>query len=142
MLRALLAEGAKFMVVGAHALSLYDAPRTTGDFDIWIGPGRTNAERVYRALQRFGAPTEALGVGVDELAEGGNVIQVGLAPRRIDLLTELSGLDFESASRRIVLREMEGLAVPFIGKDDLVRNKRATGRLKDLADIERLEGSE
>jgi hypothetical protein len=139
MLRALGDEGVDYMVVGAHALALYDVPRATGDFDIWVGPGTDNAERLHRALTRFGAPLAALGISLDDLAKPGIVVQLGLAPRRIDLLTELTGLEFESAAKSRVLHRIDDLDVPFIGRADLIRNKRATGRLRDLADVEALE---
>lgn len=142
MLRALLEEGADFMVVGAHALALYDVPRATGDIDIWIAPGEWNARRVFRALERFGAPLESLGVSLADLGRRNLVVQLGLAPRRIDLLTDLTGVDFAAAKSGRELRKLDGLEVPFIGRVDLIRNKRATGRLKDLADIERLEEDE
>jgi hypothetical protein len=126
------------MVVGAHALAVHGVPRATGDIDIWIRADAQNAARVWRALLRFGAPVEALELAAADLATPGMVVQLGLPPRRIDLLTQLSGLDFEDASSTRVVHRVERLDVPFIGREALIRNKLATGRLKDLADVEAL----
>jgi hypothetical protein len=142
MLKALLDEEVDFMVVGAYALAVHNVPRATGDIDIWLRLGPDNARRVRRALEAFGAPLDVLDISEGDLATPGMVVQVGLAPRRIDLLTELDGVDFESARSTRVLHRVETLDVPFIGREDLIRNKRATGRLKDLADVEMLEQDE
>lgn len=138
MLRALLDEGARFLVAGAHALAVHGVPRATGDLDIWIDRDPTNAERVWRAIISFGAPVESLDVSLDELCKPGIVVQVGLAPRRIDLLTDLTGVDFQNAWADRVIHSVEETDVPFLGRRSLVQNKRATGRLKDLADLEAL----
>jgi hypothetical protein len=139
MVAALLASGARFLVVGAHALAVHGVPRATGDLDVWILPDAINAERVWAALGRFGAPMDTLGAGPRDLARPGLVLQIGLPPRRIDILTELTGVDFESAWRSRVLHRVGELEIPFLDRDTLIRNKRATGRLRDLADVERLE---
>jgi hypothetical protein len=138
ILRALLDEGARFLVAGAHALAVHGVPRATGDLDIWIDRDPANTEPVWRAIVRFGAPVESLDVSRDDLGRPGVVVQIGLAPRRIDLLTDLTGVDFASAWAGRVVRSVEGLDVPFLGRESLVQNKRATGRLKDLADLEAL----
>lgn len=142
MLRALLDEGVDFMVVGAYALAVHDIPRATGDIDVWIRPTRENAERAWRALESFGAPVEAMKLSVEDLARQNQVIQLGLPPRRIDLMTGISGVDFDSAAKTRIRRRVNGLDVPFIGRDALLRNKRATGRTKDMADAESLERNE
>jgi hypothetical protein len=139
LLGSLLESGARFLVVGAHALAVHGTPRATGDLDIWVLADPENVERVWQALQHFGAPVKALGIGCEDLETPGNVIQIGLPPRRIDLLTELSGVTFEEAWQSRVVHEVGALQVPFLGKETLIRNKRATGRLKDLADAESLE---
>ena len=97
MLAALLASGARFLVVGAHALAVHGVLRATGDLDVWVLPDPVNAERVWEALGRFGAPVETLGAAPGDLARPGLVLQIGLPPRRIDILTALTGVDFESA---------------------------------------------
>lgn len=137
-LAALLAAKARFLVVGAHALAAHGVPRATGDIDIWIDRSPPNVAFVWRALQTFGAPTAAMGVRLADLEAPDTVIQIGLPPRRIDVLTDVTGLVFDVAwNARVVLR-IDALDVPFLGRDDLIRNKRATGRYKDLGDIEAL----
>ena len=136
LLQALINAGARFLVVGAHAMAVHGVPRATGDLDVWISPDHANSERVWQALLDFGAPVRQLGLSRDDLAQPGMVVQVGLPPRRIDLLTEASGLDFEGAWKNRTMHPVDSLDVPFLGRQDLVRNKRATGRPKDLADLD------
>lgn len=137
-LAALLATSTRFLVVGAHALAVHGVPRATADLDVWIEAGAKNAERAWAALLRFGAPVEAMGVSREELTRPNQVVQIGLPPRRIDLLTSISGVSFEEAWSGRAIHEIGGLAVPFLGRVALVRNKKATGRAKDLADLEAL----
>lgn len=132
---ALLAARARFLVVGAHAMAVHGVPRATGALDVWIAADAESAGRVWSALGRFGAPVAALGFTREDLTRADQVLQIGLPPRRIDLLTSISGVDFEQAWPRRVERAVATIAVPFIGREDLVLNKRATGRLKDLADL-------
>lgn len=138
LLGALLAVEARFMVVGAHAMAVHGVPRATGDLDVWIAADPDNAQRVFRALARFGAPVLALGFSPDDLQRPEQVLQIGLPPRRIDLLTSISGVAFEDAWSNRVVRQVGAAPVPFIGRVDLVRNKRATARPKDLADLDAL----
>ena len=138
LLRCLLEAGARFLVVGAHALAVYGVPRATGDLDVFVDREPANAELVWAAVVRFGAPVEAMGITRRDLETPGIVVQIGLPPRRIDLVTEITGVSFGDAWSSRVTHRIEGLDVPFIGRDHLVRNKRATGRLKDLADLEAL----
>jgi hypothetical protein len=132
-------EEALFLIVGAHALAVHGYLRATGDLDIWVRPDPANAERVWKALCRFGAPVQAMGLTVADLAQPGIVYQIGLPPRRIDILTEISGVDFEEAWPHRVTETVGQLAVPFLGRQALIRNKKASGRAKDLADVETLE---
>lgn len=141
MLSVLLNAGARFLVVGAHALSVHGVPRTTGDIDIWIERTERNAERVWAALNEFGAPIDAIQLKREDLLASGQVVQIGVAPRRIDLLTSITGVEFEAAWNKRVVHSVPPLDVPFIGRDDLIRNKKATGRLQDLADVESLESN-
>jgi len=136
MLAALSAAGAEFLVVGAHALAAHGVPRATGDLDIWVHATSDNAERVWRALERFGAPLHDL--TLDDLARPGIVFQIGVVPQRIDLLTSITGVSFDDAWENRILVEIEELDVPVLGRSELVRNKRAVGRTRDLADIEEL----
>jgi len=99
LLSPLAASGARFLVVGAHALAVHGVPRATGDLDIWIDRDPANVEKVWEVLQEFGAPMEALGFSRSDLTAPETVVQIGLPPCRIDLLTDLTGVDFESAWR-------------------------------------------
>jgi hypothetical protein len=138
LLAALLAAGARFLVVGAHALAVHGVPRATGDLDVWIARDPDNAGLVHGALIAFGAPMAAMGVTRDDFARSDQVVQIGLPPRRIDVLTAITGVGFDEAWPERVTHDVEGLAVPFIGRGALVKNKRATGRAKDVADLEAL----
>jgi len=142
LLDALLQAGVRFLVVGAHAMAVHGVPRATGDLDVWVQPEPENAERVWTALLRFGAPVRQLGVSRADLETPGMVVQIGLPPRRIDLLTEVSGLDFDEAWRNRTTHSVESRRIPFLARGDLMRNKRASGRPKDLADLEVLAGSD
>jgi hypothetical protein len=139
MLAALLEAAATFLVVGAHAMAVHGVPRATGDIDIWVRPDRENAERVLKALVEFGAPVEAMGLTLGDLAKPGTVYQIGLPPRRVDILTEIDGVSFEEAWQSRVVEKVSGLDVPFLSRETLLRNKKASGRTKDLADVELLE---
>lgn len=140
-LLALAQAGAEFLVVGAHAMALHGIPRATGDLDVWIRPDGANAARVWEAIVAFGAPVAALGLSRQDLQTRGTVIQIGLPPRRIDLMTELSGLEFDEAWPNRVSVSIEQVGIPFLGRGELIRNKRASGRPKDLADLDALEGN-
>jgi hypothetical protein len=133
------AEDCDFVVVGAHALAAHGAPRATGDLDIFVRADAENAKRVYRALIRFGAPVIAHGVTPQDFENQGTVYQLGLPPRRIDILTAISGVSFVEAISDPVVGHLGTEAVRCIGFDALLRNKRAAGRAKDLADAEALE---
>ena len=137
MLSALSAAGAEYLVVGAHALAAHGRPRATGDLDIWIRPTTENGERVWVALTQFGAPLSAL--KKEDLATPGIVFQIGVEPVRIDILTAIDGVDFDGAWKRRLVAEIDGQSVPLLGRDDLIRNKRATGRPQDLADVAALD---
>jgi hypothetical protein len=137
MLSALCAAGAEFLIVGAHALAAHGRPRATGDLDLWVRPTRENAERVMSALQAFGAPLFDL--TLEDLCQPGIVFQMGIVPCRIDILTAISGVDFDDAWAHRIPIEVEGLHVACLGKDDLIKNKRAAGRPKDLVDVADLE---
>lgn len=137
MLRALSDADVDYLLVGAHARAVHGTPRATGDLDIWVKREDLNAQRVYRALLNFGAPLADL--SVDEFMEPDMVFQLGISPNRIDLLTDLSGVSFDEAWSRRVMIQLYGMTIPVIGRDDFIANKRATGRLKDLADVEDVE---
>ncbi len=138
MLRCLLEAEARFVVVGAHALAVHGVPRATGDLDILIDRDPSNVERVWAALGKFGAPIEEMGIRRRDLEAPGIVVQVGLPPRRIDLVTAITGVEFKEAWHSRESHRVGDLGVPFLGRAALVKNKRAAGRLKDLADLEAL----
>ena len=140
LLQALVASNVQFLVVGAHAMAVHGVPRATGDLDVWVRPDPQNAERAWQALLQFGAPVREMGVTQADLHTPGLVIQIGIPPRRIDILTMISGLDFEEAWRGRATHRVGALEVPFLGRADLIRNKRASGRPKDLVDLGVLEG--
>ena len=137
MLSALNAAGAEYLVVGAYALAAHGYPRATGDIDLWIRPTAENAERVWDALQAFRAPTSR--VTKADFIEPDVVFQIGIAPRRIDLLTSISGVDFDDAWTRRHTIEVDGLLLDTLSREDLIVNKRASGRPKDIADLAWLE---
>ena len=140
MLSVLCDEGVEFLLVGAYALATHGLPRATGDMDIWIRCSQENAARVWRALRRFRAPLT--GLNEDDLNTPNLVFQIGIAPRRIDLLTSIDAVQFDEAwpDRRVV--EIEGLSIGVIGRSHLIQNKKAVGRPQDLADVAWLEGGQ
>jgi hypothetical protein len=139
MLFALSDEGVEYVVVGGYAVGVHLEPRATKDIDIFIRPSKTNAKRVMRALARFGAARFDL--TERDLAREGIVFQIGIAPRRIDILTSISAVTFDEAWRTRHEVKISGLASPvaFLGRDALATNKRAVGRPQDLADVTMLE---
>ena len=129
---------ARFLVVGAHALSVHGVPRATVDLDVWIDRTPGNARRIWRALAEFGAPLDDLTVTESDLVRPEVVVQLGLPPLRIDILTSVSGISFDEAWPDRVEAPFGDVQVPFLGRSALVRNKRASGRRKDLGDLESL----
>ena len=124
------------IVVGAHALAFYGAPRFTGDLDLLVSPSEDNGERIVLALEAFGMG--GLGIRARDFTVNDQVIQLGNPPSRVDLLTGISGVTFAEATESAVDGTLGGIPVRYLGRDTLIANKRATGRLKDLADIEAL----
>jgi hypothetical protein len=115
------------MIVGAFALAAHGVPRTTGDLDLWVEATPENADKVWNALLSFGAPTGVLGISKHDLATPNLVVQLGLPPRRIDLLTEISGVSFAEAWPVRMLKIIDGLELPFIARDLLIKNFPSTG---------------
>ncbi|HVO45863.1 MAG TPA: hypothetical protein VMT29_05955 [Steroidobacteraceae bacterium] len=132
--------GAEFVLVGGHAVAFHGHPRATKDMDVLIKASISNAERVYRALAAFGAPLEALQVQAKDFAnDTGEILQIGLPPRRIDVLNRADGITFDEAIAEGSCLMLEGRKIPVIGRAALIKNKRAAGRAQDLADIEAIE---
>lgn len=139
LLQAFADHDVRFLVVGAYALAAHGRPRATGDLDVWVETTTENARRVMQALVAFGAPLDQ--ISVDDFSRAGIVFQMGLPPRRIDVLTELTGLAFADAWPGRLRAPLGPLEVDFLGREAFIENKRATGRAKDLADVEALGGT-
>lgn len=120
-------------------MAAHGVPRATGDLDVWVRPDVENASRVWTALTEFGAPVEALGLQEKDLAKTDTVFQIGVPPRRIDVLTQLTGLEFDEAWETRTEQSAAGVSVNFLGLRELIANKEATSRPKDLADVELLK---
>jgi len=125
------------LIVGAFAVAADDVPRATGDIDIWVNPDCSNAERVWRALLRFGAPLVNLSPA--DFTHPSLVCQIGVRPQRIDFMTSISGVEWTEAWPTRLNANVEGLTLPILSAELLVRNKRATGRPQDLVDADSLE---
>lgn len=137
MLQCLNAERVDYLLIGAYAMAAHGFPRATMDIDIWVKPSKANAAAVWKALERFGAPLQ--GVTADDFAKDDVIFQIGVAPRRIDIITGVSALNFDETIKRAIEVEIEGLKVLIPSVADLIINKKATGRTKDLADVETLQ---
>ncbi len=137
MLSALNDAGAEFLVVGAYALAAYGNPRATGDIDIWVRPTAENAQRVCQAIVAFGALHRM--VSQDDFAAVDTVFQIGIAPNRIDIITSITGVEFDAAWVNRKSAEYDGIEVSILGREELIVNKRAAGRPKDIADVHWLE---
>lgn len=139
LLAAFSRTGVQFIVVGAHALAANGIVRSTGDLDVWVRPTAENASRVIAGLRDFGAPLAQHGLTEVDFTRAGTVYQMGLPPRRIDILTQISGVEFDEAWADQRSISVGGVPVAFLGRRALLKNKRAAGRAKDLLDVELLE---
>ena len=137
MVKAMLDEGVEFMLVGGYAVLFHGYPRTTFDIDLWVRPSPDNAPKVLGALRRFGAPLQD--VTAADFDHPDMVYQIGVPPCRIDILTRIDGVAWEEAEPNAILRVVDGLPIKVIGRAELIRNKRASGRTKDAADADALE---
>lgn len=139
MLVALSEAKAEYLVIGGYAYGVHGEPRATKDLDLLVRPTRANAKRVWAALTRFGAPLFDLTPA--DLARPGIVFQIGVPPKRIDLLTSITGVEFEEAwqARTTVTHPSLSSPIPVLSRADLIRNKRAVGRPQDLVDVAKLE---
>lgn len=133
------ARNVEYLVVGGYAVGLHGYPRYTGDLDIWVSAEPGNARRLLSVLEAFGFG--GLGVTQEDFTRPDRVLQLGQPPFRIDLMTSIDGARFADCYPNRVVVDYEGLQVAFIGLDDLKRNKRASGRPKDLHDLGELGGS-
>lgn len=137
-LECLAARDVRFLIVGGYAVAAHGHPRYTGDLDVWVWAGAENAERLLTALHDFGF--ESVDLVADDFTQPDRVVQLGYPPVRIDLLTSIDGVDFQACFDRRVEVVVDGLHVPFIGLADLRRNKAASGRPQDIADLAALDG--
>jgi len=125
-----------FMVVGGYALAFHGVPRYTGDIDVFIKPDSKNAQRILKVLEEFGF--SSLDISIDDFTKEDSVVQLGLPPVRIDIITSISGVTWEQADSSKEPGMYGEVPVFYIGKNQYIANKRATGRAKDIADIEAL----
>ena len=128
----------RYLIVGGWAVAAHGHPRYTKDLDVWVWMDSSNAKSIVAALHEFGFGD--LGLTVEDFVTPDTVVQLGYPPNRIDLLTSPSGVDFATCWSSRMDLELDGVLVPFIGLDELKRNKRASGRAQDLADIDALGG--
>jgi len=139
MLSLLLENEVDFLLVGAYAMAVHGYPRATADIDIFVKPTPENAQRIYKVLAEFGASLDD--VSISDFKVSGTILQIGVKPRRIDVITEIDGLSYDEASEGKEIVEIDGLSVPVISKKKLIMNKLATGRDKDRLDAEDLQNS-
>ena len=139
MLRVLSGHNVRFMLVGGYAFSAHGHPRGTLDIDFFIEATQENAEALWRALTEFGAPLASIGVSASDFARENFIYQVGVQPRRIDIITKIDGVEFPDAYARSVEAELDGIKLRVISLEDLLANKKAAGRPKDLVDVTAIE---
>jgi hypothetical protein len=136
-LTLLLEEKTEFVLIGGYAVAYHGYPRFTGDMDILVSRSPENAAKVLKVLGRFGFGS--LAITNADLETEGNVVQLGFPPVRIDLITSIDGIENPEIFEGLIKGEFYGLKVPIISKEHLIRNKRATGRVQDLLDLENLQ---
>ena len=139
MLQSLSENKVEFLVVGAYAMSVLGYPRATGDIDIWIFASKENSGKVFKSLKQFGAPLS--GINGNTFAEKDLIFQIGVAPRRIDIITQIDGVDFKEAYSNREEIFSDGIKIPVISKKDLIKNKKSTGREKDALDVKELNST-
>ena len=136
-LELLGSEKVDFVIVGGLAVAFHGRPRFTGDIDVFVRADKSNAERIMKVVERFGFGS--VGLKSDDFAAEGFTIQFGREPRRIDILTSITGVAFEAAYASKEIGTIDGLKVPFISRELLIKNKKETARHKDLGDVDTLE---
>lgn len=125
-----------YMIIGGYALAAHEVPRYTGDIDIWVKSDPENAGKIVQAIDEFGFGS--LGISKEDFLSQNYFIQIGYAPVRIDITADISGITFEEAIKRRTIIDLGGLSVPFIGLEDLIKNKLASARAQDIVDVENL----
>ena len=142
LLRLLNEFEVEYLIVGGFAVMKYGEPRYTKDLDVWVHNSLQNSARLVGALKKFGAPLEHDGITAETFTDQQLVYQIGIAPVRVDILTEITGVQFPDAWRKRVASTFFGVPVHFISWDDLVTNKQALGRSSDLKDLKQSAKSE
>jgi hypothetical protein len=132
----LIKHNVEYLIVGGYAVGVHGHPRYTGDLDIWLHPTSENAVKILSCVNEFGFTS--FGLKTDDFTKEGNIIQLGYPPLRIDLLTSIDGVTFYECYQNKIQVDIEGLLVNFIGYNDLLKNKKESGRLRDLDDIDNL----
>ncbi len=133
----LIKHRVEYIIVGGYAVGIHGYPRYTGDLDIWLNPSKSNAEKILKAVAEFGFSSYDL--KIEDFIKEGNVIQLGYPPLRIDLLTQIDGVEFNDCYSKVEKMTIDDLIMNVISFDDLIKNKRSSGRHKDLDDLENLE---
>jgi len=135
-LESLNSKKVEYVIVGGYAQAYHGRPRFTGDIDVLVRPSRENGFRLKAALAQFGFGQ--LGLGEEDFLSEGQVVQLGVAPNRIDILTSITGCKFEEVWRTRIAAELAGVPVNMIAREEYIKNKRASGRPQDLADLDAL----
>jgi hypothetical protein len=130
----------RYLVVGGYAVMKYTEPRFTKDLDLWVSTDEENSKAVFNALREFGAPLK--GLTQKDFSEKGYFYQMGNPPLRLDIMMSIPGVEFEESWNNRIETEIDGLTVPFISKQDLLKAKEASGRAQDMIDVENLKKSE
>jgi len=130
-------NGVEYLVVGGYALAFHGKPRHTGDLDIWIAISESNAERMCKAISNFGMAS--LGLKKEDFLEPGLITQIGYPPLRIDILNEIDGVAFGEAYKNKQVIDVDDITINYIGLDDLIKNKTASGRSQDITDLKTLK---
>jgi predicted nucleotidyltransferase len=136
-LKLLIDNGIRFVVVGGYAVGIHGFPRYTGDMDVFVAFDAENAARLKRVFELFGF--DDLGLSENDFRQADSVIEIGREPTKIQILTGIDGVDFSDAYANRIHVDLDGLQVPFLGFDDLLKNKKASARSKDLIDVDELE---
>jgi hypothetical protein len=142
LLREFVEGNVEFLLIGGWAVAIHGHGRGTDDMDVFVRATEDNAARVFAALERYGAPLSAHGVTAGLFAQEHYGYRMGRKPLLIEILTKIDGVSFDEAARDALEVELEGMRIPVIGRDALLKNKRASGRAKDLADLEALKTRE
>lgn len=137
LLELFRSNGVEFLVAGGHAVAFHGRPRLTEDLDLFVRPDASNGQRIVDALKAFGFGS--LDLSAQDFTADDRVIQLGRSPNRVDLLTRLYGVEFADAWNRRVPARLGQVEVSMLSREDLIANKRATGRTQDIADAEFLE---